>query len=134
MYKPFVLFQEDRIPHPDDFEQEHIKVTKKMHHMFETIPESATPKSACSLASDSLRRFKACFQEISIAEIEGERADFAIGHTLRRSMLDHIVERTKNNEIFEFRGCVHKIGSSWDGSKLGALDEVDTLYVLDEKQ
>ncbi len=38
------------------------------------------------------------------------------------------------NEEFPFRGSIKKIGSCWDGSKVGKLDKVDTLFVLDPKQ
>ncbi len=88
----------------------------------------------CRISENKLHRFEECFKEISIAEIEEERANFAAGHGIRSSVLKHISDKTDRYSTFPFKGSIEKIGSSWDGSKVGKLDEVDTLFVLDDKE
>ncbi len=72
-------------------------------------------------------------QSISIPELEEERVNFAAGHKVRTTLIEYIMERTVRNADFPLGGYIEKIGSSWDGSKVGKLDEVDTLFVLDPK-
>ena len=73
-------------------------------------------------------------QAISISELEEESANFAAGHQVRTSLIEYLRKRTEQNGDFPLRGWIKKIGSSWDGSKVGQLDEVDTLFVLDLQQ
>ena len=122
-------FQEEHVGQVTRYKEEHIKLAKAVHSIEPSIPSSVTANSG---SKERLRRFEECFQVIKIALLEEERTNFAIGEDLRSSIIEHIKKRTNCN-TFPFRGHVKKIGSSWDGSKLGVLDEVDTLYVLDEE-
>ncbi len=84
-----------------------------------------------AVSDTNLSLFTKYVQCISIAELEEERANFAAGRNVRTSVIEYIQARTGANADFPLRGFIKKIGSSWDGSKVGQLDEVDTLFVLD---
>ncbi len=74
--------------------------------------------------------FRTYLQNINIPELENEKADFIKGNSIRDALIAHIRKLTAENEAFHFVGSVEKIGSSWDGSKLHQIDEVDLLFVL----
>ena len=78
-----------------------------------------------------LHLFRTYAECITLSDLEKDRAVFSSGHKIRISLLSHISDRIEMNEEFPFSGRIEKIGSCWDGSKVGQLDEVDTLYVLD---
>ncbi len=67
---------------------------------------------------------------ISIPELEKLRASYSGGHDARTLLINHIRSKTQNNKKFPLPGCIEEIGSAFDGSKVGQLDEIDTLYVL----
>ncbi len=82
----------------------------------------------------AVRNFRMFLRGLSIPELEKERANYATGNSVRDMLLRHIRDVTTENEDFCFEGQVEKIGSSWDGSKLHQVDEVDLLFVLSKKQ
>ncbi len=70
---------------------------------------------------------------ISLSQLRKEPRRFAEGHDIRTSILDYIRYKTRQTgTTFPFRGHIKKIGSSWDGSRVGNLDEVDTLFLLED--
>ncbi len=71
---------------------------------------------------------------LSIPEFENDTANYARENYMRDTLLEHIRNVTTQNQNFLFEGHVEKIGSSWDGSKLRQVDEVDLLYVLSQTQ
>ncbi len=83
---------------------------------------------------ETVNNFRMFLRDLSIPELEKDRANFAIGNSVRDMLLKHIRDLTTDNENFHFDGRVEKIGSSWDGSKLHQVDEIDLLFVLSKKQ
>ncbi len=78
--------------------------------------------------------FKQFVCGISIPDLEKEGADFTKGNKVITSLVDHISAITKTDSKFPFKGSIKKIGSCWDCSKLGHVDEVDLLFVIDKDQ
>ena len=70
---------------------------------------------------------------ISLSELQRDKARFASGDHLRKDILKQVTMVTKR-DTFPYRGRIKKIGSCWDGSKIGHLDEIDTLFILDETE
>ena len=97
---------------------------------FRSIPDCGSD----ALSEETLNLFRNYAEGISLPDLEKERTVFSSGHKIRSSILSHIYYRIEMNEEFPFRGSIKKIGSCWDGSKVGQLDEVDTLFVLDPNQ
>ncbi len=91
-------------------------------------------KSETTLPEETLQLFRSYVEGISLSDLEKERAAFSSGHQIRSSILNTINDRIEINKEFPFHGSIKKIGSCWDGSKVGQLDEVDTLFVLDPRQ
>ncbi len=90
-------------------------------------------KSGPSVAEGYLTncgKFDHISDSISIPDLATERGSFAADRKLRTSVLDYI-ENLIVNSNFPCSGHIRKIGSCWDGSKAGNLDEVDVLFVLD---
>ncbi len=87
-----------------------------------------------TLPEEKLRLFRQYAQGLSVFHLEEEMTVFADGHKVRQGIIDFIRQRTEQNSRFPLVGHIIKIGSSWDGTKVGHLDEVDTLYVLNKDQ
>ncbi len=66
----------------------------------------------CRISDNTLRRFEECFKEISIAEIEEERANFAAGHRIRHSILKYISAKTDRYSPFPFKGSIKRLGQA----------------------
>ncbi len=90
------------------------------------IPDSAE--------DERVRSFTMFLRGLSLPELETERANYRAGNSVRDTLLKHICDVTTENGGFPFTGCVKNIGSSWDGSKLHKVDEVDLLFVLSRSQ
>ncbi len=86
------------------------------------------------LPEDKLAQFSAYAEGISIADLEEEITNFKDGNAVQNSILRFISQRTERNQTFPLSGHITRIGSSWDGTKVGHLDEVDILYVLNKGQ
>ncbi len=78
--------------------------------------------------------FKEFVQGISVPDLEKEAADFRNGHGTLKSLLDHAIKVTKESKLFPFKGCIKEIGSCWDCSKIGQVDEFDLLFVLQKDE
>ncbi len=87
-----------------------------------------------TLSQAKLQLFRQYAEGISLSDLEEEITVFGDGHKVRQGIIDFIIQRTEQNDKFPLRGNITKIGSSWDGTKVGYLDEVDTLYVLNKDQ
>ncbi len=84
-------------------------------------------------SAEKTRKFNEVARTISLTELERNKTQFASCDRLRKDILNQVITATRN-DTFPFRGHVKKIGSCWDGSKIGHLDEVDTLFILDETE
>ncbi len=124
---PFHFLQD--CPDPEQYKELHFKLLKNVHDILKD-PGRNIGLAICDSNLDLCKQF---INSISIADLEEEPADFAAGHRVRSSVLEYIRARTEQNAEFPLHGTIEKIGSSWDGSKVGQLDEVDTLFVLDPK-
>ena len=101
------------------------------------ISSTRTLNPNCSAGCEQdgrVANFRKFLQGLSVPELEKEKANYATGNSVRDMLLKHIRDVTIENESFLFEGRVEKIGSSWDGSKLHQIDEVDMLFVLSKKQ
>ena len=88
----------------------------------------------CTIPDEKLEHFSAYAEGISVADLEEEITNFKDGNAVRNQILRFISQRTEWNLKFPLGGHITGIGSSWDGTKVGHLDEVDTLYVLNKGQ
>ena len=107
---------------------------QKIHALHEALSTASISCGNCTLPDEKLALFGAYAEGISIADLEEEITRFKDGNTVRNRILHFISQRTERNETFPLVGHVTRIGSSWDGTKVGRLDEVDTLYVLNKGQ
>ncbi len=98
--------------------------TRTLEH--KPIPDSKEDKT--------VGNFRRYLRSISVPELEKEKANYLVGNSVRDMLLKHISDVTTGNKDFLFEGRVEKIGSSWDGSKLHQVDEVDLLFVLNKTQ
>ena len=102
--------------------------------MHEEINAASISLEKSTLSKEKLAQFCAYVGGISVADLEEEMTNFKDGNTVRQRILHFINQRTKLNETFPLNGQITSIGSSWDGTKVGHLDEVDTLYILNKDQ
>ncbi len=86
------------------------------------------------IEDEAVDNFRMYLRGLSIPDLEKEKANYATGNTVRDLLLKHIRDVTTGNAKFRFEGSVEKIGSSWDGSKLHQVDEVDLLFILSKRQ
>ncbi len=116
---------------PSDHQELYAELVCKVQ---ETLVSASDSNSETPLSDKTLQLFRSYVEGISLSDLEKERAVFSSGHRIRSSILNRIYNRTEMNDEFPFRGRIEKIGSCWDGSKVGQLDEVDKLFILDPTQ
>ncbi len=104
------------------------------HALQKEMNEASISLEKCTLPDKKLAQFSAYAEGISIADLEEEITNFKDGNAVRNRILHFISERTERSEAFPLGGHITRIGSSWDGTKVGHLDEVDILYVLNKGQ
>ncbi len=95
------------------------------------LSEASISRGKCTLSESNTSKFRDLVNGISFDHLEAVEADFKKGNEVRDCLIDFIKDRT---QTLDLRGEITKIGSSWDGTKVGHLDEVDTLYVLNRDQ
>ena len=83
-----------------------------------------------TLSKETIENFFLFAKGISRPDLEELRASYSEGHDTRTFLINHIRSKTQDNKKFPLPGCIEQIGSAFDGSKVGQLDEIDTLYVL----
>ncbi len=96
--------------------------------------EALISPEKCSIPEEKLVQFSEYAEGISIADLEEEMTNFKDGNAVQNSILHFISQTTERNQAFPLCGHITAIGSSWDGTKVGHLDEVDILYVLNKDQ
>ena len=120
------------------FQELNIEVYKARYLALEKECHAAKQQAAGSLQESRSNEVPDIFRQfvrgISIPDLEKEGADFMKGNEVITCLLDHIGAITKTGSRFPFKGCIKKIGSCWDCSKLGHVDEVDLLFVIDKDQ
>ncbi len=119
----------------DQYQRHYLKHKAEVYHQLAHCWENGTV-DRYSTCGQILSNFTEFSKGISLSQLRKERRRFAEGHEIRISILDDIRYKTRQtaDNTFPFRGHIEKIGSSWDGSRVGNLDEVDTLFVLEDAQ
>ncbi len=112
-------------------EDSYFQLIRALH---KEIKATSISLEKCTLSEEKLAEFRAYSEGISVADLEEEITNFKDGNEVRHRLLRFIRQRTEENKAFPLGGHITRIGSSWDGTKVGHLDEVDTLYVLHKDQ
>ena len=112
-------------------EGSYFRLTRALH---KDMDATLLSLEKCTLPEDKLAKFSAFAEGISVADLEEEITNFKDGNEVRHRILRFIRLRTEEDETFPLGGYITRIGSTWDGTKVGHLDEVDTLYVLHKDQ
>ncbi len=82
--------------------------------------------------------FKQWVKKLNIYDLDKDKADFYLDEAIvtkfedyRRKIAVELAKRVEYDSI-KLKGQTKNIGSCHDGSKIGKMNEVDSLYVLDE--
>ena len=126
-----MLLQKRLQPTAAHFEDSYFQLIRALH---KEMNAASISLENSTLPEEKLAQFRAYAEGISVADLEEEITNFKDGNEVRHRILRFIRQRTEENETFPLGGYITRIGSSWDGTKVGHLDEVDTLYVLHKDQ
>ncbi len=81
-----------------------------------------------------MEKFQQICLNLNIHDLSKDKANYTDNYDDRRSLVKHVKQIVNLTGSFCLRGSILEIGSCWDGSKLGSIDEIDLLFVLDESQ
>ncbi len=102
---------------PEYFDDTYFRLSSALHKAIHTASISLDKSP---LTEETFAQFSAYVEGISIADLEEEITNFRDGNTVRNRILRFIQQRTERNETFPLAGHIVRIGSSWDGTKVGA--------------
>ncbi len=102
-----------------------------------TLSETAQSEVATSSEVVSMNAFKDWVKRLDIYDFEKEKADFYMDEEIVTSFTNYrknvVAELPKCDEYdgIKHNGQLKNIGSCQDGSKVGKMNEANSLYVLD---
>ncbi len=98
---------------------------------------STPTEQKSSIKQYSLKEFQEWVEKVDILDLEKEAINFAAADTIVTGFGDYRCEVGRNisrefkYEYVSLPGEMKNIGSCWDGSKVGKMNEVDSLYVME---